>query len=212
MSRATVAARRTSNVRRKIRSPASTSGTDRCETAIVYGIALLGVEPRCSIWPARLLSERQPGGAAAGIMKLKIETFSNIKGGNSFYKAVTHPLAARAVPQLIARIGSRKLALYDPQGAADGFAEFYGVSELRLDGSYVQDVAAIGKPVLGRAAQPVTEIGESGAEVILVAAFDADRLVAHIRHLLPRHAEVLCLDALRLPDELVTNRSHYLDP
>jgi hypothetical protein len=44
-------------------------------------------------------------------MKLNIETFSNVKGGNSFYKAVTHPLAARAVPGLLARIGGRKVAL-----------------------------------------------------------------------------------------------------
>ncbi|MGH7123808.1 MAG: hypothetical protein ACREFI_05505, partial [Stellaceae bacterium] len=145
-------------------------------------------------------------------MKLNIETFSNVKGGNSFYKAVTHPLAARAVPHMLARIGRRTLALYDPLGLADGFAEFYGLDKLRLVGSYVQDVAAIGKPVLGRASQPVTEIGESGAEVVLIAGFDAERLVAHIRHLLPAGAEVLSLDPLRLPDELVTNRRLYLDP
>ncbi|HKX07486.1 MAG TPA: hypothetical protein VJN67_04800 [Stellaceae bacterium] len=145
-------------------------------------------------------------------MRLDIETFSNVKGGNSFYKAVTHPLAARAVPRLLARIGRRKVALYDPQGLANGFAEFYGLRELQLVGGYVQDVAALGKSVLGHAAQPVTEIGESGAEIVLIAAFDAERLVAHIRHLLPRGAEILSLDALRLPDELVTNRRAYLDP
>jgi len=54
------------------------------------------------------------GVAAAGTMKLNIETFSNVRGGNSFYKAVTHPLAARAVPRLLARIGDRRLAVYDP--------------------------------------------------------------------------------------------------
>ena len=145
-------------------------------------------------------------------MRLDIETFSNVKGGNSFYKAVTHPLAARAVPRLLARIGRRKVALYDPQGLANGFAEFYGLRELHLVGSYVQDVAAIGKPMLDRAAEPVTEMGESGAEIVLIAAFEAERLVAHIRHLMPRHAEVLSLDAVRLPDELVTNRRSYLDP
>ena len=144
-------------------------------------------------------------------MRLDIETFSNVKGGNSFYKAVTHPLAARAVPHLFARIGRRKVALYDPRGLANGFAEFYGLRQLRLVGSYVQDVTAIGKSVLGQAAQPVTEIGESGAEVVLVAAFDAERVVAHIHHLLPKDAEVLSLDTLRLPDELVTNRRAYLD-
>jgi hypothetical protein len=145
-------------------------------------------------------------------MKLNIETFSNVKGGNSFYKAVTHPLAARAAPRLLARIGARKLAVYDPLGLADGFAEFYDLRAARLIGTYVQDVAAIGKPVLGRAAAPVTELGESGAEVVLIAAFEAERLVAQIRHLLPKGAEVLSLDALRLPDELVTNRRAYLDP
>src|SRR2546423_1054570 len=95
-------------------------------------------------------------------MKLNIETFSNIKGGNSFYKAATHPLAARAVPRLFARIGDRKLALYDPQGLAQGFAEFYRLNELRLVGSYVQDVAGIGKSGLGRAAAPGTRRGGSG--------------------------------------------------
>ena len=145
-------------------------------------------------------------------MKLNIETFSNIKGGNAFYKALTHPLAARAVPGLLARIGQRRVALYDPQGLADGLAEFYGLGHLRVVGSYVQDVAAIGKPVLGRAAQPATEIGESGAEVVLIAAFDAERPAAHIRHLLPKNTEVLSLDGLRLPDELLTNRRAYLDP
>lgn len=145
-------------------------------------------------------------------MKLNIETFSNVKGGNSFYKAITHPLAARAVPRLLARIGDRRLALYDPQGLAGGFAEFYGLRGLRLVGSFVQDVAAIGKPVLGLAAQPVTDLSDSGAEVVLVSAFDAERLVAHVRHLLPAGTEVLSLDVLRLPDELLTNRHAYLDP
>src|SRR5262249_16472249 len=102
--------------------------------------------------------------------------------------------------------------LYDPQGLANGFAEFYGLGDVRLVGSYVQDVTAIGRSVLGRAAQPVTELGESGAEAVLLASFDAERTVAHIRHLMPKGAEVLSLDALRLPDALVTNRRVYLDP
>jgi len=109
------------------------------------------------------------GDAEAGTMKLNIETFSNIKGGNSFYKAVTHPLAARAVPRLLARIGDRKLALYDPQGLAEGFAEFYGLNELRLVGSFVQDVAAIGKPVLGRSAAALA-VRPDGKELAVAQA------------------------------------------
>jgi len=110
-------------------------------------------------------------------MKLDIETFSNVKGGNSFYKAVTHPLAARAVPGLLRRLGGRRLALYDPLGLAGGFAEFYDLAALDLVGCFVQDVSAIGKPVLGRAAVPVTELRESGAEAVLVVGIDKLPLV-----------------------------------
>ena len=145
-------------------------------------------------------------------MKLTIETFSNVKGGNSFYKAVTHPLAARAAPGWLARFGRRKVAVYDPMGLAAGLAEFHDLSGLRLAGCYVQDVAAIGKPLLGYLAQPVSDLKSSGAEMVLVAAFDAERLLAHIKHLLPEGAETASLDALRLPDELLANRRYYLDP
>jgi hypothetical protein len=145
-------------------------------------------------------------------MKLDIETFSNVKGGNSFYKAVTHPLAARAVPWLLQRLRGRRVALYDPLGLASGFAEFYDLASLTLAGSFVQDVSAIGKPVLGRAAQPVTELRESGAETVLVAAFDAQRLLDHIRHLLPPGAETPSLDALRIPEDMLTAKRSYLDP
>jgi len=152
------------------------------------------------------------GAASTRIMKLKIETFSNVKGGNSFYKAVAHPLAARAMPRMLERLGAREVAVYDPHGLTNGLAEFYDLSRLRLAGCFVQDVTAIGKPVLGRAAQPVTELQESGAEAVLVAAFDAGRLVDHIRHLLPPGAEILSFDALRLPDDMLTNRRSYLEP
>ena len=47
---------------------------------------------------------------------------------------------------------------------------------------------------------------------MFVAAFDADRLIEHIRHLLPPGSSVESLDAMRLPDALLTNRRHYLDP
>jgi len=145
-------------------------------------------------------------------MKLDIETFSNVKGGNSFYKAVTHPLAARAVPGLLQRLRGRRVALYDPLGLASGFAEFYDLASLTLAGSFVQDLSAIGKTVLGRAAQPVTELRESGADAVLIAAFDARRLLDHIRHLLPSGAETLSLDALRIPEDMLTAKRSYLDP
>ncbi len=46
---------------------------------------------------------------------------------------------------------------------------------------------------------------------MLIAAFDAGRIAARIAHLLPPGAEVVTLDAVKLPDALLTNRARYLD-
>ena len=34
-------------------------------------------------------------------MALRIETFSNLKGGNAFYKAICHPLAGTAAQSML---------------------------------------------------------------------------------------------------------------
>ncbi len=145
-------------------------------------------------------------------MQLRIETFSNSRGGNAFFKAVTHPLAGRAMGELTRRLGRGKVAIYDPDGCADGLSDLYDLSRLDVAGCFVQDVAAIGRSVLGRPAQPVTELGESGAHLVFVVAFDSARIVDHIRHLLPPGSEVVSLDAIRLPDTLLSNTRRYLDP
>jgi hypothetical protein len=145
-------------------------------------------------------------------MPLRIETFSNNRGGNAFFKAVTHPLAARAIPELMRRLGHGPVAVYDPEGCVEGLSDLYDLSRLDLAGCFVQDVTAIGRSLLRRAAQPVTELGESGARTVFIASFETARVVDHIRHLLPPGAEVVSLDALRLPDTLLTNPRRYLDP
>src|SRR5579863_9270102 len=145
-------------------------------------------------------------------MKLRIETFSNIRGGNAFYKAITHPVAARAMAALMRKIGGRRLALYDPLALAAGAAEFYDLAACNLVGAFVQDVSAIGTRLLGRVAQPVTRLRNSEAEAVLVAAFDAERPIEHIRHLVPPNAEIFSFDAVRLPDDMLSNRRVYLDP
>ncbi len=73
-------------------------------------------------------------------------------------------------------------------------------------------MTAIGRTVLGRTAQPVTDLKASGASAVLVLAFEAERAIAHIRHLLPAGAEVASLDALRLPANIVPAGRRYLDP
>jgi hypothetical protein len=146
-------------------------------------------------------------------MQLDIETFSNTSGGNSFYKAISHPVAARRAAALLERLAaSRAVAIYDPLGFAAGFAAIHGLGHVALAGLFVQDVAAVGRASLGRKAQPVTDLPAAAADTVLVAAFDAGRFIDHIRHLVPRGAEIVSFDAMRLPDALLTNRRNYLDP
>jgi len=146
-------------------------------------------------------------------MQLNIETFSNVRGGNAFFKAVTHPLAAekgRALIARLARVG--RIAIYDPENCADALAQIYDLSRLKIAGLYAQDVTAIGRTAIGQRAQPVTALEDCRADAVLVASFDAERVIAHIRHLLPAAAAVTSLDELRLPDAMLTNRARYLDP
>ena len=146
-------------------------------------------------------------------MALRIDTFDNVRGGNALYKALAHPLAAapgRALIERLKRYG--KVAIVDPQGAAAGFAELFDLSALDIAGVYVQDVARIGKPTLGRVAEGVPALAGSAARAVLVAAFDADRLIGQIAPYVPQNCDVFSLDEMRIPAERLTNARVYLDP
>src|SRR5438128_3158673 len=109
-------------------------------------------------------------------MTLRIETFDNVRGGNTLYKALTHPHAAAPARALGAALAANgPAAIVDTDGAAAGFAEIHGLDGIELAGVFVQDIARIGAPVLGRRAAPVTDLAASGAHSVFVAAFDADR-------------------------------------
>jgi len=142
---------------------------------------------------------------------LRVETFSNVKGGNAFFKAIGHPLAARRMPALLSRLADGPVAVYDPYGFAGALAEIYDLTGLDLAAVFVQDIGDLGKTVLGHPTQPVTGLKESAARRVLVAAFDAGRLIEHIGHLIPAGAEVLSLDDLRIADDMLTDRRHYLN-
>jgi hypothetical protein len=143
-------------------------------------------------------------------MALHIETFSNKLGGNAFFKAIGHPLAARRLPALLDRLRDRPVALYDPLGFGKALGEIYDLSDLNIAAVFVQDFDDIGCDILGRRAQPVTDLPGAAVAAVLVAAFDSERLVDHIRHLLPPEADVVSLDDLRLPDNMLTVRGPYL--
>src|SRR5690606_23215207 len=50
---------------------------------------------------------------------LPIETFSNATGGNVFYKAIGHPLAAEAAAGLVAELAANgPVAIFDTEGQA----------------------------------------------------------------------------------------------
>jgi len=144
---------------------------------------------------------------------LDISTFSNATGGDSFFKAIGHPLAVAPMRRLIDGLSSGKVAVYDPLGLAAPFSALWELERLDLAAVLVQDVAAVGATRLGLSARPVTELpGLTGVPHLLVAAFDAARFVDHIRHLLPAGMKVATLDAGRLPDDMLSVRRRYLDP
>ena len=142
---------------------------------------------------------------------LDIRTFDARQGGNVLYKALAHPLAAEAISRLYASLAPLgPIALFDPENVAAALMVMHP-SLPDIEGVYVQDVQLVGEMRGATAARPVTEMAHSNARAVLVAAFDAQRIAARIRTLLPAHVAVQTLDAARLPDAMLTNRRRYLD-
>lgn len=144
-------------------------------------------------------------------MALDIDTFSNRSGGFSFFKAVGHPLVAPKIRALLNRLDG-PVALYDPAGHAAAFASLHDIGTLSIAGVYVQDLSAIGTAVQAHSAQPVTALRDANPGGVLVLAFDADKLIEHIRHLVPDGTEIASLDEVRLDADMLTNSRRYLDP
>src|SRR6516165_1392707 len=105
-------------------------------------------------------------------MALRIETFDNTRGGNILYKALTHPRAARQAQALLDALARHApVAIYDPSGAIEAFDAIFGLDGIEIAGTYVQQAVRVGCTVLGRTAQPVTELAGSRARCVFVAAF-----------------------------------------
>ncbi len=152
-------------------------------------------------------------------MALEFQTFINPTtahsggpvGGLTLFKALGHPLAAEQGPALLAKLAqAKRLAVYDPFAQAAVADPFYGLSELDISEAYVQAFEEIGRDVLGRKACAIADISASDADLLLVTAFDAARLIDHIRPYLPDGMAVISFDALRLPDEMLSRPEDYL--
>src|SRR5439155_26686849 len=97
-------------------------------------------------------------------MALRIQTFDNIRGGNTLYKALTHPHAAAPGRALVAALAARPpTAIVDPPGAAEGFAEIFGLGGVELAGIHVQNTAQLGKEVHGFPTLPIDQLAHRGA-------------------------------------------------
>jgi hypothetical protein len=157
-------------------------------------------------------------------MQLQVETFRNADlslgwrpgnnaGGATLFKALGHPLSAPAGHALIASLAAAgPVAIYDPAGMAGNFHAYYDLSRLDIAGYYVQRIEDISATFLGHTARPVNEIGASGAKAVLVLLFDAEKSLISIRHLFPADARLATLDEMRLPDDMLTDRTNYLHP
>lgn len=146
-------------------------------------------------------------------MALRIETFSNIKGGNSLYKALSHPLTAERAARFAETVAATgPVAVYDPQDCLEGIVEFYDLGRWDVRHVFVQRVESLGQTRLGRAVQPVTELPAARVATLFIAGYDSARLLAQIRHLVPEGVSVVSLDDIRLPDGMLTNTRQFLHP
>ncbi len=142
---------------------------------------------------------------------LNIQTFDARAGGNVLYKAFAHPLAAEATARLADRIrAAGPLAVYDPDGVADALWALNPSMPAPAE-TYVHDVQHLGQPRAGVAAGALTDLAHSSCPVLLVAAFDAQRIVARIAPHVPAGMAVMTLDDARLPDAMLSNPKRYLD-
>jgi hypothetical protein len=143
-------------------------------------------------------------------MPLNIETFSNAIGGNAFYKAVTHPLAADSARGLIATLRKNgPVAIYDPHNFLAAFDAVFPLDGVRIAGVFVQDVSHIGRKFRGVSAQPLTDLPACDAHTVLIAGFDT-ALSAQNLTPLTNGAAVLSFDAFRLADDMLSDKSRYL--
>jgi hypothetical protein len=141
---------------------------------------------------------------------LDIETFDNLRGGNVAYKALAHPLAAERLARLAASLTQAgPVAIYDPDGVARTLIALS--PRFEVEGVYVHDSRAAGCARGNHSARPLTDLPQARVRIVLIAAFDADRLVARIKPLVPSGASVLTLDEVKLPAKYLTNTTRYLD-
>lgn len=144
-------------------------------------------------------------------MPLKIETFNNAVGGNAFYKAITHPLAADSVRALLDALRSNgPVAIYDPHGFTAAFDALYPLTGIELTGLFVQDVEQCEREFRGASAQPIAELKQTSHRAVFIADFDTAKTEQRLRDLFSPDANCFSFDRIRLPEDMLTEKQRYL--
>ncbi len=142
---------------------------------------------------------------------LDILTFDARQGGNVLYKAFAHPLAAERLDRLARRLEAAPgLAVYDPDGIADAL---FALAPLLPNPSalLVHDVEQLGRRRFGTETVGLDRLTALDERTLLIAAFDAGRIVGRIRHLVAGEIDIVTLDDVKLPAAMLTNPRTYLD-
>lgn len=145
-------------------------------------------------------------------MPLNIETFRNGIGGNSLYKALSHPLAAERSQDLLDSLASAgRVAIFDPDGVVGAFDTFYPMTGVDVAGLYVRNVEHLGWRFGDHKARPVTDLPKGKCDAVFIATFDEARALREIGEFLPADMPHLSFEALKLPADHLSNPRRYLD-
>ncbi len=157
-------------------------------------------------------------------MTLAIDTFKNADlsagwrpgnnpGGQTLFKALGHPAAVSAGRRLVERLAEAgPVAVFDPASAIGNFGAFYELGGCDINAYFVQRIEDLSHSYRGLPAAPVNQIGAMQAKTLFVLAFDWQTQFAPLHHLIPAGVEVLTLDAMRLPADMLTDKRRYLSP
>ncbi len=142
-------------------------------------------------------------------MSLNIHTFVNQKGC-SFFKALGHPQVRTKLNDLADRLKSlNNWAVYDPQGFAE---DFFALSQIQApEIFYVQSYEAKLSTPCGKNPRLITDIKTDQPKVLFIPSFEANKYLNQMSHILPQGCEIITLDDLKLPEEMLSNPHNYLE-
>ncbi len=157
-------------------------------------------------------------------MALNIETFKNADlsagwrpgnnpGGQTLFKALGHPATVPAARRLVEKLEkSEPLAIFDPTGAIGNFNAFFDLGNCKVAHYFVQRIEDLSTSFQGVQAEPISHVEALTGGTLFAIAYDWEKQFGPILHLIPDSVEVVSLDAMRLPDDMLTDPSNYLAP